>query len=221
MIVVIQCAASKRTGAGHLRSAKGVPVVFVAQPQGAPANETFAYARPDDLSDTGISWRDALLKYNKPPPDNPLGLYPAYRLYDNRTYGRLVERFGLKNVYILSAGWGLIAADFLTPYYNITYSQSAEAYERRRKSDTYRDFRMLPEQTRDDMVFFGGKDYLPLFCALTAAIKSTKTVFYNSKQVPSAQGCTLRRFETSTRTNWHYECANAFVDGKLEAGVGG
>ena len=68
---------------------------------------------------------------------------------------------------------------------------------------------MLPQQTRDEIVFFGGKDYLPLVCELTGAIKTRKTVFYNSGRVPSAPGCTLRRFDTRTRTNWHYECANA------------
>ena len=219
MIVVIQCAASKRAGAGHLMSAKGEPVVFVAQPQGAPASGNVLYARPDDFSDNGLTWRDALQKYNATPSVNPLGLYPAHRLYDNGTYGRLVARFGLKNVYILSAGWGLITADFLTPYYDITYSQSAEPYKRRKKSDRYRDLRLLPEQTREDIVFFGGRDYLPSFCELTASVTTRKTVFYNSNQLPSTPGCMLRRFETSTRTNWHYECANAFVDGELKAGA--
>lgn len=219
MIVVIQCAASKRAGAGHLMSAKGEPVVFVAQPKAAPASGSVLYARPDDISESGVSWRESLEKYNAAPAGNPLGLYPAHRLYENRTYGRLVERFGLKNVYILSAGWGLIPADFLTPYYDITYSQSAEPYKRRRKSDGYKDLRLLPEQTREGVVFFGGKDYLASFCELTAAITAKRTVFYNSNQLPSAPGCTLRRFETSTRTNWHYECANAFIDAELEGGV--
>jgi len=40
---------------------------------------------------------------------NPLGLCPAYQLYENKTYGRLAARFGLGNLFILSAGWGLIA----------------------------------------------------------------------------------------------------------------
>ena len=45
-------------------------------------------------------------------------------------------------------------------------------------------------------------------------------VEYNSGRIPLAPGWTLRRFETSTRTNWHYECANAFVDGELQASIG-
>ena len=90
--------------------------------------------------------------------DNPLGLYPAYRLYRNPIYERLVDRLGLQNVYILSAGWGLIWADFLTPYYDITFSQSAEGFKRRWKTDRYMDFSMLPDRQGDEIVFFGGKD---------------------------------------------------------------
>jgi hypothetical protein len=41
---------------------------------------------------------------------------------------RLVEKFGIEKVFILSAGWGLIRADFLTPNYDITFSGSAEAF---------------------------------------------------------------------------------------------
>jgi hypothetical protein len=215
MIVVIQCAASKRPDAGHLVAASGKLVDFVAQPQIAPPNPDRVYARPDDLPEDGVSWRQLLLAYNDNSGGNPLRLYPAYQLYENKAYGRLVERFGSRNVYILSAGWGLISADFLTPSYDITFSQSADAYKRRRKTDRYDDFRMLPGNTTMDIVFFGGKDYLPLFCSLTDTIRSKKIVFFNSANVPRFNGCTFRRFETTTRTNWHYECARAFLDGTV------
>jgi hypothetical protein len=144
-----------------------------------------------------------------------LGLYPAYQLYKNNTYGRLMNRFGLQKVYILLAGWGLIRADFLTPYYDITYSQSAEGYKRRRKADRYHDFRMLPDEIHEEIVLFGGKDYLRLFCSLTGATKVKKTVFYNSARAPQVTGCVLKPFNTTTRINWHYECAKAFLDGTI------
>ena len=67
----------------------------------------------------------------------------------------------------------------------------------------------------DDIVFFGGKDYLPLFCSLTDTIRSKKIVFYNSATFPRLNDCAPRRFQTTTRTNWHYECANAFLDGSI------
>lgn len=215
MIIVIQCAATKRSGAGHLLSASGKPVVFVADPLAAPADATHVYALPDDVSETGMSWRQMLLKYNEDAPNNPLGLYPAGQLYENRTYGRLVDRHGPQKVYILSAGWGLIRSDFRTPYYDITFSQSADNYKRRRKADRYLDFRMLPAETDEDILFFGGKDYLPLFCALTSEVETKKRVFYNSARTPPVTGCSLERFVTNTRTNWHYECANALLDGAL------
>ena len=63
-------------------------------------------------------------------------------------------------------------------------SQSAEAYKRRRKADRCDDFCMLPKNTDDEIVFFGGKDYLPLFCSLTDTIRGTKIVFYNSAASP-------------------------------------
>jgi hypothetical protein len=190
-------------------------VDFVADPRAAPPNTARAYARPDDLAENGKSWRQHLIEYNKNAGNNLLGLYPAFQLYERDVYRRAADRFGLSNVYILSAGWGLIRADFLTPSYDITFSLSADPHKRRRKTDRYDDFRMLPAETEEHVVFLGGKDYLPLFCALTAAICAPKTVFSNSANAPSVSGCNLRRFETSTRTNWHYECANALIDGAI------
>jgi hypothetical protein len=74
---------------------------------------------------------------------------------------------------------------------------------------------MLPKATASEIVFFGGKDYLPLFCSLTNAIRSKRIVFFNSSATPQFNGCALKRFETTTRTNWHYECANAVIDGAI------
>ena len=65
-------------------------------------------------------------------------------------------------------------------------------------------------------MFFGSKEYVPLFASLTgAAVKAERIVYYNSVTPPSAPGCKLVRFETRTRTNWQYECASAFLRGKL------
>jgi hypothetical protein len=193
MNIVIQCAASKRRDAGHLGTSSGKLVDFVAHSQIAPRDSDRVYARPDDLREDGASWRQHLVKYNNHPGDNPRRLYRAYDLYENITYMRLVDRFGLSNVYILSAGWGLIRADFLTPYYDITFSPSADAYKRRRRADRYDDFRMLSNGTGEGIVFFGGKDYLPLFCSLTDPIRNKKFVFFSSATVPQFKGCTFKR----------------------------
>lgn len=220
MIVVIQCAGKKNPYASHLQKRDGRKVMFVADPDAAPANENHVYARPDDTSDTGMSWRTVLREYNADPGSNPLGLLPAWQLYENRVYELLKNHCGLKRLYILSAGWGLITAGFLTPCYDITFKANAAKYKRRRKKDTYdKDFRMLPTETTETIIFFGGKNYVSLFCTLTAGVKGSRHLWYNSKNEPDAPGCVLHRFKTTTKTNWHYECAKAFVEGRIQLAV--
>ena len=216
-IVVIQCAGRKQPNAGHLQNNDGRKVMFVARPELAPDRPDCVYARPDGLADTGLSWREELLRYNEQPADNPLGLLPAWRLYNPRgcsAYELLYEKYGPGNLYILSAGWGLIRADFLTPYYDITFSGQAEKYKRRGKRDEYNDFRMLPSDTTKPVVFFGGKDYVEAFCELTNRVQGTRHVFHKARDVPEAPGCQSHRFDTKTR-NWHYEAACAFAEGRV------
>ena len=74
MIVVIQCAARKREDAGFLRTRDGEPVLFVADPTSTPASESCVYARPDDPSGHGGTWRDVLVRYNEMPANNPFSL---------------------------------------------------------------------------------------------------------------------------------------------------
>ena len=215
MIVVIQCAASKKPDAGYLQRRDGRKVLFVADPQNAPVDTPYAYARPDDIADTGRSWRDELLRCNDAPGNNPLGLLPAWQLYENETYALLAERYGKDRLYILSAGWGLIAADFLTPKYDITFSAQADGFKRRSKKDRHNDLRMLPVDTEEPVVFFVSKKYVRLACELTNGLKSPRYLFYNSKTGPDAPDCILKKYDTRTRTNWQYECAKAFMDGRI------
>jgi hypothetical protein len=212
LIVVIQCAASKRSTAGHLQTTDGQPVLFVANPLIAPDQKGLTYRRPDDRTEGGETGRELLLRYNQSPGENALGLLPAYQLYSNDVYHRLVNWFGIEKTFILSAGWGLINASLLTPAYDITFSASADEYKRRRKNDGYNDFKMIPAACEEEVVFLGGKDYLPLFCSLTGALTCRRTAFYNSSSAPNAPGCHLTRFATKTRTNWHYECARELLN---------
>jgi hypothetical protein len=127
-----------------------------------------------------------------------------------------LQRFGIDELFILSAGWGLIPASFLTPAYDITFKVAkTEPWKRRPQDEHYEDFMMLPDDG-DGIVFLGGKDYLPLFCRLTAAHGGAKTVLYNSGQCPSMPpGFRAMRFNTRTRTNWHYAAAAALTAGAL------
>lgn len=136
--LVIPCAARKRANAGRLLAEDGTPVQFVANPAATPRNPNVAYRRPDDVALSSLSWRQVLQQYNEAyrgRGNNPLGLLPAWQLYEEPTYGRIVDRLGEANVFILSAGWGLIPAAFLTPDYDITFSASGEGYARRRTGE--------------------------------------------------------------------------------------
>ncbi len=218
-IVVIQCAGRKMPNAGHLRNSDGRKVMFVAKPDLAPATPGYVYTHPDDRADTGLSWREELQRYNQEQAtDNPLGLLPAWRLYQNPTYELLYRKYGPDDFYILSAGWGLLRADFLTPAYDITFSaaRNVDKYKRRGKQDSYDDLRMRPSDTTQPVVFFGGKDYVSLFCALTNQVKGPRHVIYNAIKPPNAPGCQLRKFETTTRTNWHYGAAHEFAKGRMD-----
>jgi hypothetical protein len=113
----------------------------VAHPEQAPFGAEWLYAHPDGRSDVpGQTWRQQLVAYNTSARDNPLGLLEAYRLYKNPVYDELVVAYGLANVFILSAGWGLIRADYLLPDYDITFTSTkpADRYKRRMPGDKYR-----------------------------------------------------------------------------------
>ena len=214
MIAVIACAGSKKRNAGRLVD-DGWKVMFVAHPEDAPADGRFLYRRPDDPASSGRSFRDMLEEYNRDRrADNPWGLLPAWELYVPPAYRALRDACGADNFFVLSAGWGLVGADYLLPAYDITFSNGAKgrnAYKRREHGDRgYRDFAMLPKDTSKHTVFFGGKDYVPLFCSLTEGV-AQRTVFHYSRTRPSAPGCDFVRYPAASPRMWYYECAMAFA----------
>lgn len=220
-IVVIACAGSKSASTGHLTLGNGRRIKFVADPRVAPRVGSTSYRHPDDAAHSGLTWRQVLAGYNRSPEGNPRGLLPAWRLYEPRTYPRvysdLVEMYGLGNVFILSAGWGLVAAGFLLPDYDITFAAAAGPEKRRRRHHRFDDFAMLPKMTTHPVVFMGGKDYVQLFCSLTEKAATRKIVFHYSSVPPVATGCELRRYDAadaSPRT-WHYQCAYALMRGDV------
>jgi len=214
MIVVMQCAGRKQPHAGYMRTLDGQRVCFVADPAKAPAGDCL-YARPDDPSDAGPTWRELLVRYNEVETGNPLSLLQASALYRNDAYQQLADKVGIDRFYILSAGWGLIAGSFLTPYYDITFSAQADAHKRRRKADAYQDFCMLPDSS-EPVLFFGSSEYVPLFASLTARIRAPRALFSRSQIMPVLPGISVIRFETTRRTNWQYDCVNAYLAGQLE-----
>ena len=217
MNIVIVCADWKKPHAGYLRQQNGQKVKFVADPDSAPRAESYVYARPDDISDVGVSWTETLHQYNETPEDNPLGLLPAWELYSNSTYEYLARKHGTERLYILSGAWGLISATFLVPMYDITCStrENVKPYQRRKAEDCYGNFCMLPANTAEPVVFFGGKDYVDFFCSLTKNIKAERYIFHKSRNAPSAPGCQPIKFKPKHQGIWYYECARSFIDGDI------
>ncbi len=217
MRIVIQCAGSKRAGAGSLSTLDGRRVVFVVDPSLAATAPGTLAAHPDGASDRpGQTWRDLVVAANRTPSTSGAGLLEAAALYTPPAYSILQHAFGAANVFILSAGWGLVRSNFLLPDYDITFSGSAPVESRRKRHHRFADFNGLTSLPPDDTVFLGGKDYLPLFDALTAGHARRRIVFVNSGTAPVIAGCDMRRFPTTRRTNWHYDCATAIATGALK-----
>jgi hypothetical protein len=213
MIVIIQCASKKQPGAGHLRMRSGQRVVFVARPELAPKGSEVFWARPDDLSDmAGTTWRVQVEAANSG-GGGGTGLLRAFELYQPAAYRRVANTFGIQNLFILSAGWGLVRADYRLPQYDITFSNQAEPYKRRQPSDRYQDFNQLPVTPAGPVVFLGGRDYLPLFSSLTRSLKATVIVPFRSAPADQNTGVTedgnvrFVPYRTTAKTNWHYGCA--------------
>jgi hypothetical protein len=220
MKVVIQCASQKQSGAGRLRDAAGREVVFVARPdlreEGLPAGRR---CRPDDPADGDETWRDVLVRYNRD-GSNPDGLLPAGDLYRPREcpdlYRELCAALGRENVLVLSAGWGLIRSDFLTPDYDITFSAAKNVGPCRRRSTRlsadWHDFDHLRDACTpgEEVHFFGGKDYLPLYYSLTDGLRARK-VIHHKAEVPTRGDYEYRRHGGTKNQNWHYPAVAEFV----------
>ena len=214
MKVVIACAKSKVCNAGYMKTEDGRCMKFVGDPDLAKAVSPmpgFCYAHPDDEAKDGKTWREELVAYNKSCKDeNPFRLHRAYKLYKHKIYAQLVEVFGIDNVYILSAGWGLIRASFLTPKYDITFSGSG--YTRRRKSDQYyHDFNCLESAIDEDLLFFGGQQYLDLFTRLTQNYNGRRIVYHSTDNMTKSNQIKYVRYPRYF-TNWHYTCAEKVIE---------
>jgi len=217
MRIVIQCAGKKHKSAGRLKDASGVRVVFVAHPEKCtPTESSLRYYRPDDEVGTGLgTWREYLTRYNQQSL-NPDGLFRAAELYKPTVYRALVERYSWQNVFILSAGWGLIRSDFLTPYYDITFSNQGKPYSKRRSRDRFEDFNQLSDsdiQPDETLYFFGGQDYLQLYRSLTQNITVRKVIYHSQGSAFQLQGYECIPYRSYT--NWHYSCAQDFMEGNI------
>ena len=215
MKVVIACAKSKVCNAGYMKTEDGRCVKFVGDPDLAKAVSPmpgFCYAHPDGEAKGDKTWREKLVAYNKSCKDeNPFGLLPAYKLYSHKRYTELVKVFGIDNVYILSAGWGLIRASFLTPNYDVTFSAPAGAYNLRGKFDQYGDFNHLESALDDDLLFLAVQKYLDLFTPLTQNYNGRRIVYHSTDNMTKNDLIKYVRYPRYF-TNWQYKCAEKIME---------
>jgi hypothetical protein len=218
MTVVMPCAGRKVRHAGYFRTQDGRRVAFVADPASGPPTSDVLYARPDDIADADgrTTWRDLLVRYNLDERErNPFGLLSASELYRPPEYRTLVLALGPANVCILSAGWGLIASTFLTPSYNITLTNQAKPLVRRRRQHRYQDFCQAPASVAGPLVFFGVKDYVPLFVELTRGVLAERIIVHRTAEAPEVAGCRTLRYAEGPPRTWHYLAAADLAAGRL------
>ena len=82
--------------------------------------------------------------------------------------------------------------------------------------DKFEDFNQLSDfgiQPDETIVFFGGRSYLPLYLELTRNITAKKVIHHAQGPAFQIQGYVCIPYPGFT--NWHYKCAQDFIDGKI------
>jgi hypothetical protein len=216
MKVIISCC-SRKTGESFTHN--GQPINFISR-----VNEVIEnpgnYFHPDDLiPNENSSWRDVITQQ-----EIRHDLNPAHELYQDPIYNSLFDHFGI-DLFIFSAGWGLVRADYKLPRYDVTFSnrQRTPNYTRRDNNDHFNDFNQLlglnPEEV---LLFMGGMDYVMPFYGLTENMPNEKIIVYrNQNLLDNLPNLDINNFQflyyqTNRRTNWHYEFAKRLINNEIE-----
>jgi hypothetical protein len=215
MKIIISCS-NRKNGESFLHN--GTAINFVSRVEGLGA-ENELYVHPDDLIPNEEStWRD-LVSQQEILND----LLPAYQLYNQSIYNSLFRHYS-DDLYIFSAGWGIIRADFRIPKYNVTFSNGNDVpnYAIRNHNDVFNDFNHLEGIDENEViVFIGGEDYVLPFCQLTYHLPNYKRIIYkninvlNNNPYLNNNNFEFVHYQTNRRTNWHYEYANKLINNEL------
>jgi hypothetical protein len=242
-IIVIQCQGRKKEEQKSWRWGSQ-QVIFVADKEKyAHSNGASALVpyEPDDPVSNGstITWRQMFLEYyqtkRKPAVlQEADGLPEAWQLYKDSVYEHLVRHYGKENVFILSAGWGLVNADYRLPPYNITFSTAENTPKYARTSVEKLWQRLEPLNynplckiaNKDTTIyFFGSEKYRDLLYYYADPIPAIKVVFYKSKKKPEDRenysfvnvDGQLKKLDIKlANVRYPYKCAQLFIEGKLK-----
>ena len=212
--VIIPCSGPKKTNAPTFHI-KGSPIEFAANPICGRPNQR----RPwDPIVPGGLrTWVHCVADYNnlgllhRADIEAGVGitgqgtLWCAGTLYTNSIYADLIRVLEFDNVYILSAGWGLIRAAVKIPPYDITFSKGQNVPQHAKIT--------VPKRTKGCLLvdaphgsgiwIFAGNDYVS-FLKRISPIAATSNI------------------ETRTdrqRTNWYYKPARDWALGLRVAPV--
>jgi hypothetical protein len=210
MIIVISCSGSKN---GENLVYKNNEITFVSSPK----EESINHFRPDsEIPNEKRTWREYVNSQENS------DLLESHKLYKPKIYNLLYQKYE-SNLFILSAGWGIISSEFKVPKYDITFSKKAKKNSQRKKTDFYKDFNHLEKvNPNQKIIFLGGADYLKLFYNLTKDLPNEKIIFYKKKNIYSdlpflknESSFKLIKYETKASTNWHYGCAKDLLENKI------
>jgi hypothetical protein len=218
MKLIISCCERKN---GKLFIHNGETINFVSNINEFTPNKPNdgLFFHPDDLiPNEKITWRN-LVSQQEIRND----LLQTYNLYRPKIYSSLFQHFGF-DLFIFSAGWGIVRADYKLPKYDVTFSNgnNIPTYAIRNQDDIFNDFNQLEGIDENErIIFIGGKNYVLPFCLLTDHLPNEKIIYYKNKDVLKNNPYKKNNFqfiyyETNRRTNWHYEIADKLIKKEIK-----
>lgn len=210
MIAIIQCSGSKYC-TGHFTTASNNPVSFCNTNPFHPQRTCYY---PWDISDMPPhTWIDRVHTYNGA-GGNSHAFLPAISLYKPKIYRDLEawikKSSANREVYILSAGWGLVRSSFLLPCYDLTFAKGSA---RIKGEGHFPRLLCHIKNNPQDVHVFITPNYYALFgyFAKKACISDCTLYFRPSKSNESPKISEFKgeycSFSTSRRTNWHESAA--------------
>jgi hypothetical protein len=214
--IIISCC-DRKNGGPLIHN--GEVINFVSHVDQVVPNDEM-YFHPDDLvPNEDITWRELVRQQGL---NNNLQL--AHELYRPSIYNSLFQNYG-NDLFIISAGWGIIRADYRLPKYNVTFSNTniIPNYARRNHGDIFHDCNHLEGiEANERIIVIAGSDYVLPFCQLTEDLPNEKIIIYknqnllNNNPYLDNNNFQFQNYQTNRRTNWHYEFAERLMKNEIE-----
>jgi hypothetical protein len=222
MKIIIQCAGKKHPMAPSF-SFRGAPVKFFARPElfsgsTAPWDEVPTSSRFSWIDCVkalnGIAGAESWARFS----NTGIGADEFFHtgdLYIPKSYSNLIDRFGYKSVYILSAGWGLLRADRLIPTYDVTFT-NVPKYPWKKVTVAHRckfDSVETHIPGNDEVHLFITGNYLDYVKrAFKLNLENRGVLHIRSTQFqPEGFGKTVEHDCGDQSTNWHYTAVKQFL----------